>query len=146
MAINQAFCTSFKQQLLEGVHDFRAVGGDTFKIALYTEAATLNSTTTAYTTTGEIVGSGYTAGGLVLTNVTPSQYNLAGVCSFENISWPAASFSARGALIYNSTPAHTYTNPAVVVLDFGTLRAAVSNTFTVQFPLVTDLSAIIRIN
>ena len=72
MAIVQAFCTSFKKQLLEGVHDFRASGGDTFKVALYTEAANINSTTTAYTTTGEIVASGYTAGGLTLTNITPS--------------------------------------------------------------------------
>ena len=146
MAINQAFCTSFKQQLLEGVHDFRTVVGDVFKVALYTEAATINSTTTAYTTVGEIVGAGYTAGGLALTNITPSQYNLAGVCSFANISWPNATFAARGALIYNSTPAHTYTNPACVVLDFGTLRTVTNATFTLQFPLITDLSAIVRVN
>jgi len=73
MAIVQAFCTSFKQQLLEGAHDFRTSGGDVFKVALYTEDANLNSTTTAYTSTGEIVVAGYTAGGLVLTNITPSQ-------------------------------------------------------------------------
>lgn len=146
MAVIQAFCTSFKQQLLEGVHDFRTVGGDTFKVALYTEAANLNSTTTAYTTVGEITGTGYTAGGLALTNITPSQYNVAGVCSFENISWPSATFAARAALIYNTTPAHTYTNPACIVLDFGTLRTVTNATFTLQFPLITDLSAIIRVN
>jgi hypothetical protein len=146
MAIVQAFCTSFKKQLLEGVHDFRAVGGDTFKIALYTEAANLNSTTTAYTTTGEISGGGYTAGGLALTNIGPTEYNLAGVCSFETATWLAATFSARGALIYNTTPAHSYTNPACLVLDFGSTRYAVNNTFQVQFPQITDLSAIVRVN
>jgi hypothetical protein len=144
--IVQAFCTSFKKQLLEGVHDFRVVGGDVFKIALYTEAANINATTSQYTTTGEISGTGYTAGGLTLTNIAPSEYNLAGVCSFETATWAGASFSARGALIYNTTPAHTYTNPACLVLDFGTTRFAVSNSFSVQFPQITDLSAIIRIN
>lgn len=146
MAIVQAFCTSFKKQLLEGVHDFRAVGGDVFKIALYTEAANLNATTTAYSTTGEISGAGYTAGGLVLTNIGPTEYNLAGVCSFQTASWSGASFSARGALIYNSTPAHTYSNPACLVLDFGSTRVSSNNTFEVRFPQITDLSAIVRIN
>lgn len=146
MAVIQAFCTSFKKQLLEGVHDFRAVGGDVFKIALYTEAANLNYTTTAYTATGEITGTGYTAGGLTLTNITPSEYNLAGVCSFETATWPGATFSARAALIYNTTPAHSYTNPACLVLDFGTTRYAIGNSFSVQFPQITDLSAIVRIN
>lgn len=144
--IVQAFCTSFKKQLLEGVHDFRVVGGDVFKIALYTEAANINVTTSQYTTTGEISGTGYTAGGLTLTNIDPSEYNLAGVCSFETATWAGASFSARGALIYNTTPAHTYTNPVCLVLDFGTTRYAIDNSFSVQFPQITDLSAIIRIN
>jgi len=146
MAIVQAFCTSFKKQLLEGVHDFRTVGGDVFKIALYTEAANLNSTTTAYSTVGEISGGGYTAGGLVLTNIGPTEYNLAGVCSFQTATWSGATFSARGALIYNSTPAHSYTNPACLVLDFGSTRYATNNTFQVQFPQITDLSAIVRVN
>ena len=146
MAIVQAFCTSFKKQLLEGVHDFRSVGGDTFKVALYTEAANINSTTTAYSTTGEIVASGYTAGGLTLTNITPSEYNQAGVCSFDSVTWSGVSFSARGALIYNTTPAHTYSNPACLVLDFGITRSAVNGTFTLNFPQITDLSAIVRIN
>jgi hypothetical protein len=146
MAIVQAFCTSFKKQLLEGVHDFRATGGDVFKIALYTEAANLNSTTTAYTTTGEISGGGYVAGGLTLTNIDPSEYNLAGVCSFQTATWSGVTFSARGALIYNSTPAHTYTNPACLVLDFGSTRYATGNLFQVHFPQITDLSAIVRIN
>lgn len=146
MAIIQAFCTSFKKQLLEAVHDFRAVGGDTFKMALYTEAANLNATTTAYTTAGEISGGGYVAGGVSLVNISPSEYNVAGICSFDTAVWLSATFSARGALIYNSTPSHTYTNPACVVLDFGTTRFASSNRFEVRFPQITDISAIVRIN
>lgn len=146
MAIVQAFCTSFKKQLLEAVHDFRTVGGDTFKIALYTEAANLNATTTTYSPVGEIVGAGYTAGGLNLVNIGPTEYNLAGVCSFQTAAWSGASFSARGALIYNSTPAHTYTNPACLVLDFGVTRFSQGNVFEVRFPQITDLSAIVRVN
>jgi hypothetical protein len=146
MAIVQAFCTSFKKQLLEAVHDFRTVGGDTFKVALYTEAANLNATTTTYSPVGEIVGAGYTAGGLNLVNIGPTEYNLAGVCSFQTAAWSGASFSARGALIYNSTPAHTYTNPACLVLDFGVTRFSQGNVFEVRFPQITDLSAIVRVN
>jgi hypothetical protein len=145
MAIVQAFCTSFKQQLLEGAHDFRTVGGDIFKAALYTELANLNASTTAYTSTNEIVVSGYTAGGATLTNISPSQYNLAGVASFQSVTWSGA-ISARGALIYNTTPTHTYTNPACLVLDFGVTRYASNGTFTLNFPQITDLSAIVRIN
>lgn len=145
MAIVQAFCTSFKQQLLEGVHDFRATGGDIFKVALYTEYANLNSTTTAYTSTNEIVIAGYTAGGITLTNISPSQYNLAGVASFQSVTW-TGQIAARGALIYNTTPAHTYANPACLVLDFGVTRYASNGTFTLNFPQITDLSAIVRIN
>jgi hypothetical protein len=152
MAIVQAFCTSFKQQLLEGVHDFRTVGGDTFKVALYTEMANLNATTTAYTATGEIVPvvdeitiNGYVAGGAILTNIGPTQYNLSGVCSFQSITW-TGTISARGALIYNATPLHTYTNPACVVLDFGVTRYTSNGVFTLNFPQITDLSAIVRIN
>jgi len=145
MAIVQAFCTSFKQQLLEGAHDFRTVGGNTFKVALYTEVANLNASTTAYISTGEIVVSGYTAGGAILTNIGPSQYNLSGVCSFQSVSWSGA-ISARGALIYNTTPNHTYTNPSCVVLDFGVTRYASNGVFTLNFPQITDLSAIVRIN
>lgn len=146
MAIVQAFCTSFKKQLLEGVHDFRTVGGDTFKLALYTEAANLNSSTSAYSTVGEIIGAGYTAGGITLTNITPSEFNVAGVCSFETATWTSSSISARGGLIYNTTPAHSYTNPACMVLDFGSTRFSVNGSFQVRFPQITDLSAIIRIN
>jgi hypothetical protein len=145
MAIVQAFCTSFKQQLLEGAHDFRATTGDIFKVALYTELANLNASTTAYTSANEIVASGYTAGGATLTNISPSQYNLAGVASFQSVTWTGP-ISARGALIYNTTPTHTYTNPACLVLDFGVTRYAANGTFTLNFPQITDLSAIVRIN
>jgi len=145
--IIQAYCSSFKQQLLEGVHDFRATGGNTFKIALYTEFANLNSTTTEYSTTGEVVGDGYTAGGLTLASISPTIYNSSGICSFADAVWSGVSFSARGALIYNTTPnSLVYVNPSCVVLDFGILRTPVGNTFTLKFPQATDMSAIIRIN
>lgn len=142
--INSAYCTSFKKQLLEGAHDFR-VGGNVFKIALYTQAANLSSNTTAYTTSGEIVGSGYTAGGLVLTQSNPVEFGSSGIVTFSNVSWVGATISARGALIYNSTPVHSYTNPACIVLDFGVTRAAFNNTFEIQFPAATDQTAIIRV-
>lgn len=142
--INSAYCTSFKKQLLEGAHDFR-VGGNVFKIALYTDAANLNSNTTAYTTAGEIVGSGYTAGGLVLTQSSPVEFGSSGIVTFSNVSWVGATIAARGALIYNSTPVHTYTNPACIVLDFGITRVASINTFEIRFPAATDQTAIIRV-
>jgi len=142
--ITSAYCTSFKKQLLEGAHDFR-VGQNVFKIALYTEAANLDSNTTAYTTAGEIVGTGYTAGGLVLTQSNPAQFAASGIVTFSNVSWTGATIAARGALIYNSTPVHTYTNPACIVLDFGITRAAFNNTFEIRFPAATDQTAIIRV-
>jgi hypothetical protein len=142
--INSAYCTSFKKQLLEGAHDFR-VGENVFKIALYTEAANLNSNTTAYTTAGEIVGIGYTAGGLTLTQSSPVEFGASGIVTFSNVSWTGATIAARGALIYNSTPVHTYTNPACIVLDFGITRAAFNNTFEIRFPVATDQAAIIRV-
>lgn len=142
--ITSAYCTSFKKQLLEGAHDFR-VGQNVFKIALYTEAANLDANTTAYTTAGEIVGTGYTAGGLVLTQSNPAQFAASGIVTFSNVSWTGATIAARGALIYNSTPVHTYTNPACIVLDFGITRAAINNTFEIRFPAATDQTAIIRV-
>ena len=142
--INSAYCTSFKKQLLEGAHDFR-VGQNVFKIALYTEAANLDANTTAYTTAGEIVGTGYTAGGLVLTQSNPAQFAASGIVTFSNVSWTGATIAARGALIYNSTPVHTYTNPACIVLDFGITRTAINNTFEIRFPTATDQTAIIRV-
>lgn len=143
--IQQVLTTSFKSQLLEGCHDFRATGGDTFKIALYTSAATLNSSTTAYTTTGEVADSGYTAGGATLTNVDPASSGTTGYTSFAAVTWSNSGITARGALIYNTTPAHTYTNPSVMVIDFGMDRSSVNGVFTVTFPTVSSQTAIIRL-
>lgn len=146
MAITQAMCTSFKDELLEGVHDFRAVGGDTFKLALYTSAATLGASTTAYTSSNEVSASGsYSAGGGTLTNISPTTTGTTAFTDFDDISFTSATITARGALIYNTTPTHTYTNPAVVVLDFGGDKTSTSGTFTIQFPTASATDAIIRI-
>ena len=146
MAITQAMCTSFKDQILEAVHDFRTSGGDVFKIALYSSAATLDATTTAYTSSNEVANSGtYAAGGGTLTNVTPTTSGTTAFADFDDISFTSATINARGALIYNSTPTHTYTNPSVVVLDFGGDKISTSGTFTIQFPAADASNAIIRI-
>jgi len=147
MAITQAMCTSFKDQLLEAVHDFRSSGGDAFKIALYSSAATLDATTTAYTSSNEVANSGtYAAGGGTLTNVTPTTSGTTAFTDFDDISFTSATINARGALIYNSTPTHTYTNPSVAVLDFGGDKISTSGTFTIQFPTADASNAIIRIS
>ena len=147
MAITQAMCTSFKDQLLEAVHDFRTSGGDVFKLALYSSAATLDATTTAYTSSNEVANSGtYAAGGGSLTNVTPTTTGTTAFTDFDDISFTSATINARGALIYNSTPTHTYTNPSVVVLDFGGDKISTAGTFTIQFPTADSSNAIIRIS
>lgn len=146
MPITQAMCTSFKDQLLEAVHDFRSSGGDTFKLALYSSAATLDATTTAYTSSNEVANSGsYSAGGGTLTNVSPTTSGTTAFTDFADISFTSATINARGALIYNTTPTHTYSNPAVVVLDFGSDKISTSGTFTIQFPAADASNAIIRI-
>jgi hypothetical protein len=146
MPITQAMCTSFKDELLEAVHDFRASGGDVFKIALYSSAATLDATTTAYTSSDEVANSGtYAAGGGALTNINPTTSGTTAFTDFDDISFTSATINARGALIYNSTPTHTYTNPAVAVLDFGSDKISTSGTFTIQFPTADASNAIIRI-
>lgn len=147
MAFSGSFMTtSFKQQLLEGAHDFRLTGGDTFKLALYTSAATLDATTTAYSSTNEVADSGtYVAGGGTLTRANPSAAGTTAFTSFSDISFTSATITARGALIYNTTPTHTYTNPAVAVLDFLADKTVTSGTFTVQFPAADAASAVIRI-
>lgn len=141
-------CTSFKQQLLEGAHDFRSAGGDTFYIALYTNSASFTAATTAYTATNEITntsGTAYVAGGGVLANVSPSSSGTTALTDFADETWSSASFTARGAMIYNSTPGHTYTNPSVVILDFGSDKTASAGDFTVVFPTADASNAIIRI-
>lgn len=145
MAITQAMCTSFKQELMEGVHDFRVTGGDTFYMALYTSSATLDATTTAYTVTNETSGTGYVAGGQALTNVDPSTSGTTAFTDFADETWSTATITARGAMIYNSTPAHTYTNPAVAILDFGGDKTSTAGDFTVIFPTADASNAIIRI-
>ena len=131
--ITQTATTSFKAELLEGIHDFNT---DTFKIALYLATADLGASTTVYVTTGETSGTGYTAGGEAMTGIS---VNAAGFVSFANVTWNPAVFTARGALIYNSTKG----NKAVAVLDFGSDKTA-SNTFLVQMPANTVTSALIR--
>jgi hypothetical protein len=145
MAIVQAVPTSFKKQLLEGAHDFRLTGGDTFKIALYSSAASLDSTTTAYSATNEVAHASYTAGGATLTRIDPATSGTTAYADFADVTWAAATFTARGALIYNTTPGHTYTNPAVAVLDFGADKVATAQDFTIVFPAAAATTAIIRI-
>ncbi len=140
MAITQAIPTSFKQELLEGLHDF-TVGGDTFKIALYTSSATLNASTTVYSATNEVVGAGYVAGGNTLTNVAPTISGTTAYLDFGDSEWTSSTITARGALIYNSTDG----NRAVAVLDFGTDKVTTIGTFTVVFPTADSSNAIIRI-
>ena len=144
MAITQAVANSFKQQLLEGKHDFQFSGGDVFKLALYVSTATLNSATTAYTTTGEVTASGqYTAGGGELVKPNPSTSVASGVAmvTFANLSFTGVTITARGALIYNTSTS----NAAVAALDFSSDKTATSGTFTIQFPAFTTSAAILRI-
>lgn len=141
MAISQAMCTSFKVELLQGVHNFTASTGDTFKIALYTSSATLGASTTAYTASDEVSGTGYTAGGNTLTNVTPTSSGTTAFTDFADTTWSTATITARGALIYNSTDS----NKAVCVLDFGSDKSSTAGNFTVVFPAATSSDAIIRI-
>jgi len=146
MSITQALCTSFKVQLLKAQHDFSAAGGHTFKIALYEDTASLNSATTDYTTTGEITGTGYTAGGETLTTVEPTSSGETAFPDFGDVTWSGASFTARGALIYNTTTGGgSGTTDAVMVLDFGTDKTVSAGTFTINFPTADATSAIIRI-
>jgi len=138
-------CTSFKQQLLEGVHNFKSAGGNAFKMALYTNSATFNASTTAYTATNEVPASGsYVAGGGTLTNISPTTSGTTAFPSFNDFSWTSATITARGALIYNSN-ASGYTNPTVIVLDFGSDKTSTSGTFQILFPAATASTAIIRI-
>ena len=141
-------CTSFKQQILEGAHDFRSAGGDIFYMALYTNSATLTAATTAYTASGETTntaGTAYVAGGQALANVNPTTSGTTAFTDFADEVWSSASFTARGALIYNTTPALTYTNPSVLVLDFGSDKTASAGDFTVVFPTADASNAILRI-
>lgn len=143
MAITQAMATSFKVGLLDGVFDFGTGTSQVFKIALYTNAANLDATTTAYTTSGEVVGTGYTAGGntLVVSQV-PTSTGTTAFLDFADSTWSSATITARGALIYL---ANGTTNPAVCVLDFGSDKTSTNGDFTVIFPAADASNAIIRI-
>lgn len=142
MALTQAVCSSFKKELLEGVHNFSNVGGDVFKLALYTGGATLDASTTAYTASGEITGVGYTAGGVALTNVGVSVSGTVAYLDFDDATWTSATLSAAGALIYNSSQG----NKAVAVLNFGGTYSSTSGDFTVSFPAATSSTAVIILN
>ena len=138
-------CTTFKDELLEGVHDFRTTGGDTFKLAMYTNTASFTAATAAYTATNEVSGTGYTAGGGTLVNISPVISGSTAIVDFQDLIFSAATITARGALIYNTTPAHTVTNPTCVVLDFGSDRTSTAGDFTIVFPTADASNAIIRI-
>lgn len=138
MAITQAFCTAAKADFLGGVIDLDT---DTIKIALYTSAATLSAATTIYTTSNEVVGTGYTAGGNTLTGATISSSGTTAFVDFNDTTWATATITARGALIYDSS----VSNKAVAVLDFGADKTSTAGNFTVQFPTADATNAIIRI-
>jgi hypothetical protein len=148
MTIAQTSTTSFKVELLQAVHNFGPTSADTFKIALYTALSTIGPSTAVYTTTAEVVGAGYTAGGntlVISTSPTSGSNNLSvptAFISFANSSWPASTFTARGALIYNSTEG----NKSVAVLDFGADKTVSNDTFQVIFPTADATSAIVRIS
>jgi hypothetical protein len=148
MAVQQTTTTSFKVELLQAVHNFGPTTPNTFKIALFTGAANIGATTTVYTTTGEVVGTGYTAGGntLVISTSPTASNNTAFIptafISFSNTSWASASFTCRGALIYNVTQG----NKSVAVLDFGADKTVSNDTFQIIFPTSDANSAIVRIS
>ncbi len=141
MAISQAMCTSFKVQVLSGAQNFNTGTTKVYKIALYTSAATLGATTTAYTTSGEVVGTGYTAGGNTLTvSQIPTSTGTTAFIDFADTTWSTATITVRGALMYNSTD-----NTAVAVLDFGSDKTSTAGDFTIIFPTANATNAIIRI-
>ena len=140
--MTQAMCTSFKKELLTATHNFAAAGGHTFKIALYTAAATLDATTTVYSATNESSGTNYTAGGFTLVNVDPSISGTTAMCSFStNPTWTSATFNASQALIYNTSAG----NKAVAVLDFGGTQTVAAGDFVITWPAVTATTALMRL-
>lgn len=137
MPITQAICNVAKRDFLGGVH----AAADVYKIALFTDAATLNASTTAYSATNEVTGTGYTAGGATLAGRANTLVGTVGILDWDDVQWLAATFSgARGALIYNSSKS----NAAIAVINFGSDRSVTSGTFTIQFPAPTATEALIR--
>lgn len=147
MAITSAVCTSFKKELLERKHDFNTTSGHTFKIALYTSSANLDASTTDYTTADEVVGVGYTAGGIALTNVDPTTSGTTAFIDFADVTWSNATITAAGALIYNTTTdGGSGTTNAVAVISFGGDKTSTNGDFVVSFPTADASNAIIRIS
>ena len=142
MAITQAMCTSFKKELLEGTHNFKATGGNSFKLALYTSSATMSASTTAYSTNQEASGTNYTAGGAALTNVNPTTSGTPAYTDFADLTFGTATVTARGCMIFNDSATG---DPAVCVIDFGSDKTVTSGTFTIQFPAADASNAIVRI-
>lgn len=146
MAITSSICTSFKKELLERKHDFNATSGHSFKIALYTSTATLGAATTDYSTTDEVVGTGYTAGGTALTNIDPAISGTTAFIDFADATWPSATITAAGAVIYNTTTdGGTSTTDAVAVISFGGDKTSTNGDFVVSMPTADANNAIIRI-
>jgi hypothetical protein len=139
-------CTSFKQELLVGSHNFTASTGDTFKLAMYDNNASFDASTTDYTATNEVSGTGYTAGGGTLTNVTPTTSGTTALTDFADLTFSSSTITARGALIYNTTTGGgTGTTDSVIVLDFGSDKSSSAGDFTIVFPTADASNAIIRI-
>jgi hypothetical protein len=135
-------CTSFKVELLAGTHNFTTGTGDTYKLALYDNSASFTAATTAYTVTNEVSGTGYSAGGGTLTNVTPTSSGTTAFIDFDDLTFSTATITAYGALIYNSSAAG---NPAVCILDFGAAKTSTAGDFTIVFPTADASNAIVRI-
>ena len=142
MAITQAMCTSFKKELLEAKHNFLNSGGSTFKIALDTSSASLDASTTAYTTSNEVSGTNYTAKGNTLTRVDPTTSGTTALTDFADTTWSSSTITARGALIFNED---TSGDTSVLVLNFGSDKSSSSGDFTIAFPAADASNAIIRI-
>lgn len=139
-------CTSFKQELLVGSHNFTASTGDTFKLAMYTNSASFDASTTDYTATNEVSGTGYSAGGGTLTNVTPTTSGTTALTDFADLTFSSSTITARGALIYNTTTGSgSGTTDSIVVLDFGADKSSSAGDFTIVFPTADASNAIIRI-
>lgn len=141
--ITQGMCTSFKVGLLNGAFNFGVGTTQVYKLALYTSTADLSKDTTTYTTAGEVVGTGYVAGGQTLTiSQVPTSSGSTAFCNFSDVSWPSSTIAANGALIYLADGVN---NPAVAVLDFGATKTSTNSTFMVNFPVATASNAILRI-
>ncbi len=136
-----SLCTSFKQEILVGTHNFTASSGNTFKLALYTNSASLTAATTAFTSSGEASGTGYTSGGANLTAVTPTTSGTTAFCDFADLTFASSTITARGAMIYNSSAS----NKSVAILDFGADKSSSAGDFTISFPTADASNAIIRL-